>query len=126
MIIIVNDLKLYDAEFRFAGIVWNNEPVQSGELARLCEKELGWKRTTTYTVLKKLCDRGILKNDNSIVTSLVPRDAVLRYESHTVMDKTFGGSLPAFIAAFLSDAKLSEREAKELKDIIDRYQEGSL
>jgi predicted transcriptional regulator len=121
----LSDLKLYDAEFKFADIVWKNEPVQSGELARLCEKELGWKRTTTYTVLKKLCDRGILKNDSSTVTSLVPRDAVLRYESRTVMDKTFGGSLPAFITAFLSGGNLSDREAEELKSIIDRYREGS-
>ena len=121
----MKDLKLYDAEFKFAGIVWDNEPIKSGELARLCEKVLGWKRTTTYTVLKKLCDRGILNNDNSTVTSLVPRDVVLRYESRAVMDKTFGGSLPAFIAAFLSGGKLSEREAEELKNIIDRYREES-
>lgn len=117
----MHELKLYDAEFKFAQIVWDNEPVQSGELARLTEKALGWKRTTTYTVLKKLCDRGVLKNDSSIVTSLVSRDEVLRYESRAVTDKTFGGSLPAFIAAFLSGGKLSEREADEIKTLIDRY-----
>ena len=115
------DLKLFDAEFKLADIVWKNEPVQSGELARLCEKELGWKRTTTYTVLKKLCGRGILKNESSIVTACVSRGEVLRYESRAVTDKTFGGSLPAFIAAFLSGGKLSDREAEEVKNLIDGY-----
>jgi BlaI family penicillinase repressor len=117
----LKDLKLFDAEFKFAQIVWDSEPVRSGELARLSEKALGWKRTTTYTVLKKLCDRGILKNDGSLVTSLVSRDEVLQYESRAVMDKTFGGSLPAFIAAFLSGEKLTEPEAEEIKALIDRY-----
>ena len=115
------DLKLYDAEYRFACIVWENEPIQSGELTRLCERELGWKRTTTYTVLKKLCTRGILQNKDSIVTALVKREQVQQYESRAVMEKSFGGSLPKFIAAFLAGEKLTEKEAEEIKSLIDRY-----
>ncbi len=121
----MKDLKLFDAEFKFADIVWKNEPVKSGELARLCEKELGWKRTTTYTVLKKLCDRMILQNEGSVVKSLVSREEVLQVESRTEVDKTFGGSLPTFIAAFLSGAKLTAREAEEIKSLIDTYRGDS-
>ena len=117
------DLKLYDAEYRFASIVWENEPVQSGELAKLCEREMGWKRTTTYTVLKKLCIRGILKNDGSIVTALVKREQIQQYESRTILEKNFGGSLPQFIAAFLGGEKLTEREADEIKNLIDKFRE---
>ncbi len=117
------DLKLYDAEFRFACIVWKYEPIQSGELAKLCEQELGWKRTTTYTVLKKLCTRGILQNQDSVVTALVKREKVQQYESRAVLEKSFGGSLPKFIAAFLDGAKLSRKEADEIKQLIDRFKE---
>jgi len=115
------DLKLYDAELRFACIVWENEPVQSGELTRICEHELGWKRTTTYTVLKRLCTRGILQNEGSIVTALIKREQVQQYESHTVMEKSFGGSLPKFVAAFLAGEKLTDKEAEEIKSMIDRH-----
>lgn len=114
-------LKLYDAEFRFTCIVWKNEPVQSGELARLCERELGWKRTTTYTVLKKLCTRGILQNEGSIVTALVKREQIQQYESRAVLEKSFEGSLPQFIAAFLGNEKLTDEEAEEIKNLIDRH-----
>lgn len=119
-----NDLKLYDGEFRLASIVWDNEPVQSGELAKICECQLGWKRTTTYTVLKKLCTRGILQNDGSIVTALVKRDQVQQYESWAVMEKSFGGSLPQFITSFLSNQRLSDEEAEEIKTLIDQYKGG--
>ena len=118
-----SNLKLYDAEYRFADIVWQHEPIRSGELARICEKELGWKHSTVYTVLKKLCGRGILKNENSVVTSLVGRDEIRQYESRAFMEKSFGGSLPKFIAAFLGGEKLSEKEAREIKALIDRYKE---
>ena len=120
----MKDLKLFDAEFKFAEVVWENEPIQSGELAKLCEEKLGWKRTTTYTVLKKLISRGILRNIDAVVTSMVTRDAVLRYESRAVMNKTFGGSLPTFIAAFLDGEKLTEQEAESLKRMIDKHKEG--
>lgn len=118
------DLKLYDAEYRFACIVWDNEPIQSGELAKITEQILGWKRTTTYTVLKKLCNRNILKNESSIVSSLIKREAVEQYESREVMEKNFGGSLPRFITAFLGNSSLSEKEANEIKELIDRYKKN--
>ncbi|MGN6715696.1 Predicted transcriptional regulator [Anaerocolumna jejuensis DSM 15929] len=117
------NLKLYDAEYRFACIVWDHEPVQSGDLARITEQLLGWKRTTTYTVLKKLCTRKILQNEGSIVTSLVKQREVQQYESREVMQKNFGGSLPQFITAFLGNNSLSEKEAEEIKGLIDRYKE---
>ncbi|WP_050809846.1 BlaI/MecI/CopY family transcriptional regulator [Desulfosporosinus sp. OT] len=104
-------------------MVWENEPIQSGELAKLCEHELGWKRTTTYTVLKKLCNRGILQNDNSIVSAPVKREQIQQYKSHAVLEKSFGGSLPQFIASFLGNKKLSAKEAQEIKSLIDRHKE---
>jgi len=111
--------KLYDAEYKFASIIWDNEPVNSTELVRLCADKLGWKKSTTYTVLKKLCERGILQNQDAIVTSLVKREDVQKYESRAVLEKTFDGSLPKFLTAFLSGRKLSEQEADELKRIIE-------
>ena len=111
-------LKLHDAEYRFACIVWESEPIGSGHLSRLCQERLGWKRTTTYTVLKKLCDRGFLKNENSLVTSLIKKEEVQRYESRALLEKSFGGSLPGFIASFLGDKKLSEGEAQELNCLL--------
>lgn len=120
---IPQDLKLYDAEYRFALVVWEHEPVRSGELARLCAEELGWKRTTTYTVLKKLCAKGIFRNENSIVTALVKKEQVQRYESQSLLEKSFGGSLPRFITAFLGDRQLSQEEADELQALIDRHRQ---
>ena len=117
------NLKLYDAEYRMVIIVWNNEPLHSRKLTELCAAELGWKRSTTYTVLKKLCDRGILKNDGAIVSSLVTQSEVQRYEADAVMKKSFSGSLPQFITAFLGDKKLSEEEVQEIKRLIERHRE---
>ena len=119
----MENLKLYDGEFKFVSIVWENEPIGSGELAKLCLEQLGWKRTTVYTVLKKLCNRGILQNKNAVVTALVGRDKIQQYESETVLNRTFGGSLPQFMAAFLQGRRLSEQEAKELKALIDQHKE---
>lgn len=117
------DLKLYDAEYRFACIVWEKEPIPSGELAKLCAQRLGWKRTTAYTVLKKLCNRGILQNQNSLVTALVKKEQVQRFESRRLLERSFGGSLPQFIAAFLGEERLSSQEAEELKALIDRHRQ---
>ena len=111
--------KLYDAEYKFASIVWENEPVNSTELVRLCADSLGWKKSTTYTVLKKLCERGVLKNQNALVTSLMKREDMQRYESNAVVEKTFDGSLPLFLTAFLGGRKLSEQEAEALVRIIE-------
>lgn len=115
--------KLHDAEYRLANIVWEHEPLHSRELAQRCEAQLGWKRTTTYTVLKKLCEKGVLRNDNAQVTSLLKREQIQRAESRAVVEKSFGGSLPGFIAAFLSGSKLSEEEAEQIRRLIDGHQE---
>jgi predicted transcriptional regulator len=111
--------KLFDAEYKFVSIIWDKEPINSTELVKLCADILGWKKSTTYTVLKKLCERGILQNRDATVTSLVKREDVQRYESRAVLEKTFDGSLPKFLTAFLSGRKLSEQEAEELKRIIE-------
>ena len=118
------ELKLFDAEMKFMDIVWENEPLRSRELVKLCAERLGWKQSTTFTVLKKLSNRGIVKNEATVVTSLVGRDQVQRYESEAIVKKNFGGSLPSFIAAFMSGKRLSDEEADELKKLIDSYREG--
>lgn len=119
----MNSLKLSESEYRFATMVWENEPIGSGELVSICRKQLGWKKSTTYTVLKKLCDRGIFKNENAMVTAKVKQEQVQKYKSEQFIDRTFGGSLPRFIAAFMDDKKLSKKEAENLKKLIDRYEE---
>lgn len=116
--------KLFDAEFKFMCIVWEAEPLTTRRLTELCQEKLGWKRTTTYTVLRKLGDRGMLQNENSTVTSVVKREQVQKYESEVVVEKAFDGSLPKFIAAFLNDKTLSDAEAEEMKQLIDRHKEG--
>lgn len=115
--------KLFDAEYRFICIVWDNEPISSGELAKICEKQLDWKRTTTYTVLKKLINRGLVENQNSIVKTLVKREQVQHFESTQVLGKMFDNSLPKFITAFMGEKKLSSKEVEELKHLIDLYKE---
>ena len=97
----MDNLRLAEGEYRFACIVWENEPLPSGKLVELCQKQLGWKKSTTYTVLKKLVDRGVLRNENAVVTAAVPKDAVLREESRAVVERTFEGSLPSFLAHFM-------------------------
>ncbi|MFZ5944853.1 MAG: BlaI/MecI/CopY family transcriptional regulator [Bacillota bacterium] len=118
--------KLFDAEFKFMCILWDEEPLTTRRLTELCQEKLGWKRTTTYTVLRKLSDRGILRNENSTVSSIVKRKQVQEYESEVVVEKAFEGSLPKFIAAFLNDKILSEDEAEEMKRLIDRHKEGKI
>ena len=115
--------KILDSEYKFASIVWAHEPVTTKELVKLCQEELEWKRTTTYTVLKRLCERGIFQNENSVVTSLIPKEQIQKGESRQFVQRTFGGSLPGFIAAFLGNDKLTEQEAEELKAMIDQHRE---
>ena len=117
------DLKLYDAEYRFLEVVWELEPVSSTDLYKECLPRLGWKKSTTYTVLRKLCERGILQNAQAKVTSLVKREDVQRKESRAVVEKWFDHSLPKFLTAFFQDQKLSETEAEELKQLIDAYRD---
>ena len=116
--------KLCDSDYRFMMVVWEHEPVNSGELVKLCEKELGWKKSTTYTVLKKLCEKGYLTNENAVVTALIPKEKAQAEESAYFLERTFGGSLPQFIAAFLGGKKISEKEAEYLKKLIDEHKEA--
>ena len=119
----MSEIKLGVIESRFADIIWNNEPLSSNQLSKLAEKELNWKRTTTYTMLKRLCDRGIFQNNNSTVSSLISRDEFYALQSEKFVNDTFDGSLPAFVAAFGSRNKLTEAEATELKRLIDGMKE---
>ena len=116
-------LRLAGGEYRFARIVWENEPLPSGKLVELSQKELGWKKSTTYTVLKKLVERGILRNENAVVTAAVPQEDILREESRAVVDRAFEGSLPSFLAHFMGGKTISNAEADELKALIDRFRE---
>ena len=116
--------KVYESEYRFCLILWEHEPVRSKELVKLCEKNLGWKSTTTYTVIKRLSERGVVKNENSIVTSLVSKDEIQAAELDELVEKTFEGSLPAFIAAFTKHQKLSAADIDEVQAMIDRIRKG--
>ena len=116
--------KVYESEYRFCLILWEHEPVKSKELVRLCQEQLGWKPTTTYTVIKRLSDRGVLKNEKTIVTSLVSKDQVQAAELDEFVEKTFEGSLPAFVAAFTRHQKNSDEEIDALQAMIDRYRKG--
>ena len=116
--------KIFESEYRFCLILWEHEPVKSKELVRLCEEQLGWKSTTTYTVIKRLSERGVVKNENTIVTSLVTKEEAQAAEIDELVDRTFEGSLPAFIAAFTKHQKLSEKELDEVQKMIDRYRKG--
>lgn len=120
----MEEIKLGMVEAHFADIVWENAPVSTKELVELCSRELEWKRTTTYTVLKKLCERGIFKTENSTVTVLISKNEFHAMQGERFVDAAFGGSLPAFIAAFTSRKKLSEGELDEIRRMIDTYGEG--
>ena len=116
--------KVYESEYRFCLILWEHEPVKSKELVRLCQEQLGWKSTTTYTVIKRLSERGVLKNENTIVSSLVSKDQVQAAELEEFVEKTFEGSLPAFVAAFTKHKKISREEIDAVQAMIDRYRKG--
>lgn len=118
--------KVFESEYRFCLILWEHEPIKSSELVSLCKEQLGWKPTTTYTVIKRLSERGVLKNENTIVSSLVSKDEIQASEINEMVEKTFEGSLPAFIAAFTKHQKISEREIDEVQKMIDRYRKGEL
>ncbi|MBT9775302.1 BlaI/MecI/CopY family transcriptional regulator [Clostridium sp. MCC353] len=115
----MEECKLFESEYRFMDLVWDMEPVKSTELAKACYGELGWKKSTCYTVLKKLSDRGFIKNEQAVVTSLIGREEVQKYESEAVVKKNFNGSLPAFLTAFLKDRELSREEAEEIRKMIE-------
>ncbi len=116
--------KIFESEYRFCLILWENEPIKSPNLAKLCSEQLGWKPSTTYTVIKRLSERGVLKNENTIVTSLVSKDEVQASEINELVEKRFEGSLPAFIAAFTKHKKLTDSEISELQAMIDSAKKG--
>jgi len=118
----MEEYKLGLVESHFADIVWGNEPLSTKELVTLCEKELNWKRTTTYTVLKKLCDRGIFKTEQSVVSSLIKKEEFYAIQSEKFVEETFHGSLPAIIAAISLRKKPSKKEIEEIKKLIDSYE----
>ena len=115
------NLDLGDLQTKFTELVWDKEPIGSGELVKLCEQEFGWKKSTTYTVIKKLCGKGILQNEDGVVTSLIGREEFYAEKSRKFVEETFRGSLPAFIAAFYSGKKLTQKEADEIQKMIDVY-----
>lgn len=115
--------KIFESEYRFCLILWEREPVRSMELARLCKERLGWSKATTYTVIKRLGERGVLKNENAVVTSLVSKEEVQAAEIDELVEKTFEGSLPAFVAAFTKRKDLSPQEVAALRRMIDSYGE---
>lgn len=120
----MNELKPGSGEAVFADIIWKNEPLTSSELSRLSEEKLGWQKTTSFTVLKRLCNKGIFRNTNGTVTSLISREEYFSSQSEQFVQQAFNGSLPAFLAAFTSRKKLSAEEIAEIRRMIDEYEEG--
>ena len=113
--------KIFESEYRFCLLLWEKEPIKSSELVALCKEKLGWKPTTTYTVIKRLSERGVLKNENTVVTSLVSKEEICAEEVDEFVGKKFGGSLPAFVAAFTKHRALSEKDIDEMQKMIDAY-----
>lgn len=115
----MSDLKMGTAEARFADVIWQNEPITSGQLARIGATDFNWKKTTSHTVLKRLCERGLFQNEGGTVTALISREEYYARHSQQYVEETFGGSLPAFLAAFGTRKKLSDEEIEELQKVID-------
>ena len=113
--------KIFESEYRFCLILWAHEPIKSSELVALCQEQLGWKPTTTYTVIKRLAQRGVLVNENTVVRSLVSKDQVQDAEIDEMVEKKFEGSLPAFLAAFTRHRKMTDREIDQVQRMIDEY-----
>lgn len=116
--------KVFEREYRFCLILWENEPIKSSELVSLCKEKLGWKPTTTYTVIKRLSERGVVKNENTVVSSLVSKDEIQSSEIDEMVEKTFEGSVPAFLSAFTKKRKLTEKEIAEIRKMIDGFEKG--
>lgn len=120
----MREYKLAEGEARFAELIWEKEPITSPELVKLCEKEFQWKKSTTYTVLKKLCERGIFQNEKAVVTSLISKEEFYGYKSRKFVEESFGGSIPRFLTAFMGGKKLTKEQAAEIRELIDRFEEG--
>ena len=119
----MDELRLCESDHRFMQLIWEHAPVTSRRLVELAGEDFGWKKSTTYTVLKKLCERGFAQNDNSIVTALIPQAQVQAFESRRVVERDFAGSLPGFLVSFFGDRKLSQQEADELMTLIAKHRE---
>ena len=119
----MSEMQMGVIESRFADIIWQNEPVATTELVKLSQQELNWKKTTTYTVLKRLCDKGIFRNDKGTVTSLISKSEFYSVQSEKFVDETFGGSLPAFLAAFTARKSLTREEVDELRRMVADFKE---
>lgn len=116
--------KIFESEYRFLCILWDKEPVSSPELVKLCEQEFDWKKSTTYTVIKKLVDKGIIQNENTIVTSLVSKEEADRQAGDELLERTCRGNVPSFFAAFLKDRKLSKEEVEKIKKMLEEASES--
>lgn len=117
----MNTPKIFESEYRFCLILWENEPIRTTELAKLCSERLGWKKTTTYTVIKRLAERGVIQNHDSVITALVTKEQAQAAEMEEVVEKTFEGSIPAFLAAFTKQKELSEKDITEIQNMLDSY-----
>ena len=117
----MEDLILFDSEYKLMEIVWEKEPVRSCDIVKICAEKFSWKKSTTYTVLKKLGEKGVLRNEDSIVTSLIAKEQVQETQSEQMVNKSFGGSLPAFVSAFLKNGNITKEEATELIDMIGKH-----
>ncbi len=115
--------QLGDADAKFADLIWEHEPISSGDLVKLCEKEMSWKKSTVYTELRKLCNREIFENTDSIVTSKISKEEFMQLQSKEFVEETFAGSLPGFLTAFMGSKRLSSRQAEELKQLIEQWEE---
>jgi len=113
--------KIFESEYRFCLILWANEPINSTQLVKLCKEQLGWSKTTTYTVIHRLSERGVVKNENATVSSLVSKEQVQEFELDQLVEKTFEGSIPSFIAAFSRSKRLTDEEIDQLQQLIDSY-----
>lgn len=119
----MHDVRLGMVEAQFADMIWQNAPLTTRELVSICARELNWKRTTTYTVLRKLCEKGIFHMENSLVTVVIPKETFSAMQSEQFVEQTFAGSLPSFVAAFTSRKKLSEKDRAEIKKLLDAFEE---
>ncbi|MDR1135867.1 MAG: BlaI/MecI/CopY family transcriptional regulator [Clostridiales Family XIII bacterium] len=119
----MENYKLYDGEYKFICVIWDAEPIGSMKLVQLCDEKLGWKKSTTFTMLRRLAERGLVRNEKSVVTSLIKREQVQQYEIESLMDKMFDGSVPSFVASFLRGRTISEAELQEIQRMIEEATE---
>lgn len=119
----MDTLNIWDSDYRFMTIVWEHVPVGSGELVKLCREKLGWKKSTTYNAIRRMCEKGLIRNEDAVVSVVVPKEQVQMMESDAFLSRTFDGSLPQFLTAFLSGRALSSEEADEIKRLIDAHKE---